>query len=202
MADSSRLRFSMPKQLIRRYLPDPDRIIQHPLLRFMSKRLADPNLWHLNRHSAARAAFWGLWCAMLPMPFQMLPAAAAAIIFRSNLPLTIVLVWSSNPFTLIPLAWLAYYIGSLLLGMPMLNGSELGNLLNDLSTVLSHWFSSGSEAASARLSAHTRPFLLGAIVMGFLFGCAGYLLMRLFWRWHVITAWNRRREKRKAEKRS
>lgn len=183
----------MPRRLIRRYLPAPERIIHHPSLRFMSKRLADPNLWHLHRRSAAGAVFWGLWCAMLPMPFQMLPAAIAAILFRVNLPLTVVLVWTSNPLTFIPLVWVALWLGCHLLGVPMPSGGELRLMVGELRSLVG-----GPPAASAHLGLYIEPFLLGAMVLGFLAGGTGYLLMRLYWRWHVVTAWRKRQAKRLA----
>jgi uncharacterized protein (DUF2062 family) len=186
----------MPKNLIRRYLPAPERIIHHPALSFMSERLADPGLWHLHRRSAAGAVFLGLWCAMLPMPLQMLPAAALAILFRVNLPLTMLLVWVSNPLTMLPLMWVAYWLGSHLLGEPMITFAELSQLLNDLTAIVGSWFS-GSHPPSAHFAHYAEPFLLGAMVLGPLSGSLGYVLMRLYWRWHVLRAWRRRQEKRK-----
>jgi uncharacterized protein (DUF2062 family) len=35
----------------------------------------------------------GLFCAFIPVPFQMLLAAPSAIIFSANLPVSIALVW-------------------------------------------------------------------------------------------------------------
>lgn len=189
----------MPKHLIRRLLPDPERIIEHPSLRFMGKRLADPSLWHLNRRSAAGAMFWGLFCAMVPIPFQMVLATGVALLFRVNLALTIVLVWLSNPLTLLPLAWLAYWTGSHLLGMPTLGSAEFSVLLNDLGSALSHMFSSSSADTSSRLSIYVRPLVVGALSLGLLFGCIGYVLMRLYWRWHVVQAWEKRRAARQAK---
>jgi uncharacterized protein (DUF2062 family) len=186
----------MPKHLIRRYLPSPERIIHHPSLRFMSKRLADPGLWHLHRRSAAGAVFWGLWCAMLPMPFQMLPAAALAIFFRVNLPLTILLVWVSNPLTLIPLMWIAYWLGSHLLGEPMVSGGELRQLLSELTSMVGGWIGA-AEPATTHLAQYAEPFLLGTMVLGMMAGSLGYILMRLYWRWHVLKAWQRRQDNRK-----
>jgi uncharacterized protein (DUF2062 family) len=185
----------MPKHLIRRFLPAPERIIHHPALRFMGKRLADPGLWHLHRRSAAGAMFWGLWTAMMPMPLQMLLAATLAILFRVNLPLTIVLTWVSNPLTAIPLVWVAYWLGSLFLGIPMVSGEELRQVLNDLAIVIGHWFG-GRETAATQLGKYVEPFLLGAMTLGFLSGVLGYVLMRLYWRWHVVSAWRKRQARR------
>ncbi len=180
----------MPKQLLRRYLPEPERLSQHPSLRFLGKRLADPSLWHMNRRSAAGAVFWGLLCSMLPIPLQMGLAAGLALLFRVNLPLTIALVWTSNPFTLLPLLWLACRVGTHMLGLPMPGMTELG-----------HWISSlGSDSASPSLSRYLAPVALGAVSVGFVMACTGYVLMRLFWRWHVARAWQQRQEARKLRK--
>lgn len=185
----------MPKHLLRRYLPDPEQLIRHRSLRFLGQRLADPSLWHLNRRSAAGAMFWGLFCAMLPLPLQMLLAAALALLFRTHLALTVVMVWISNPLTLLPLAWLAYAIGSLLLGQPMLAGAEFRLLLGDISSLLASPLQDHS-AVLARLSGHARPFLLGTLGLSLLSGSLGYVLMRLYWRWHVLHAWEKRRQQR------
>ncbi|MDH5777262.1 MAG: DUF2062 domain-containing protein, partial [Gammaproteobacteria bacterium] len=80
----------MPKKFIQRYMPDHDKIRQHPHLNKMfGTLLHDPNLLHLNRRSVSGAFFIGLFMAFVPMPFQMVPAAALAIYFRTNLPISI-----------------------------------------------------------------------------------------------------------------
>jgi len=60
----------------------------------------------------------GLFCAMLPMPFQMLLAAACCLIGKGNIPIALMACWVSNPITQVPLmlcqesigAWLRQYI--------------------------------------------------------------------------------------------
>ena len=66
----------MAKKLIRRFLPDAHKIRDHKHLRVFGTLLHDPNIWHLNRHSVAGAFAVGLFMAFVPMPLQMIPAAA------------------------------------------------------------------------------------------------------------------------------
>ena len=82
----------MPRHLIKRYSPDHEKIRNHKHVKVFGKLLHDPNLWHLNRRSVSGAFGVGLFWAMIPMPFQMIAAAATAIGLRTNLPLSVVLV--------------------------------------------------------------------------------------------------------------
>ena len=56
----------MAKKLIQRYLPDPKSITGNRYLAFLGKAMHDPNLWHLNRRSAASAFFVGYFCGVYP----------------------------------------------------------------------------------------------------------------------------------------
>ena len=60
-------------------MPSPRTILENRHFSVFGKLLHDPNLWHLNRRSAAGAFGVGLFMMYMPPFGQMLMAAAAAI---------------------------------------------------------------------------------------------------------------------------
>ena len=170
----------MARRLIRRYLPDLDWIRTHRNLRFLGARLHESNLWHLNRNSVAKAFAIGLFMAFVPMPFQMVPAAILAIYFRANLPISVALVWITNPLTMAPTYYFCYRIGAWLLNtypQPIAFELSLG------------WF-------STELLRIWQPFLLGCLLVATVLALLGYHGMHQLWRWHVVRDWDRRRARR------
>jgi hypothetical protein len=170
---------SMPRKLIRRYLPDNDTLRHHKYLRHFGRLLLIPNLWHLNRRSVSGAIAAGLFIAFIPVPFQMVLAAAAAILLRVNLPIAVAMVWVSNPLTMGPFFYLAYKIGAWILQLPaqeMTAEISVEWLMQELSIV---W----------------QPFLLGCIVIGAVLALLGFVVMRLLWRLYVINYLRKRRQR-------
>lgn len=145
-------------------------IREHKYLQIFGRLLHDPNLFHLNRRSVAGAFAVGLFCAWVPVPFQMVLAAALAIYLRVNLPVSVALVWLSNPITMPPLFYFAYLLGTWILRMPE------RNFQFELSF---DWLGSG-------LMLIWQPFLLGCFVMAILSSLLGYLGIRLLWRLSII----------------
>lgn len=165
----------MPKQLLKKYMPNPETIKAHKSLQFLGEKLHDPNLWHLNRRSVSIAFAIGLFCAWIPTPTQMALAAIAAFYFRGNLPIAVGLVWLTNPITMPPLFYFAYLVGLWILNMP--SAAEFS-----LDAVLSGglWI----------------PFLTGCLILGVLCSIAGYFGIQAFWYYHVSKKWTRRQIKR------
>lgn len=186
----------MPKALLRRYLPDPDKIMASPSLGFLGHRLRDPSIWHLNRRSASGAVFWGLFCAFLPMPLQMVPAAIGVLLLRVNLPVTILLVWLTNPLTWLPCMYAAYTVGTLLTGAPTLGMDQLREVLDELAGMMGHWGDGAEPARNAALGLYLRTFVIGSLSLGTGLGSLGYIATRLYWRWHVVKAWRARAARR------
>lgn len=102
---------------IKKYVPTREYVENHKWLRFLSRHLeGKPYLWEFNQSTVTRATLFGVFWAMLPMPFQMVPAAMLAIFFRGNILVAIAWVWVSNPITMIPILYSAYYLGCLITG--------------------------------------------------------------------------------------
>lgn len=161
----------MPKKFIRKYLPDPKKIREHKSLKIFGTLLHDANLWHLNRKSVSSAFAVGLFFMWIPIPFQMALAAGAAIIIRSNLPISVALVWISNPVTIPPLFYFAYKLGAILLGTPVTEFS----------------FELSPEWLGHEMLIVWKPFLLGCFTLAVVSSAAGFVSMRLLWRLHIVN---------------
>lgn len=161
-------------------MPDRHKIREHKHLRMFGRLLHDPNLFHLNRRSVSGAFALGLFNAFVPVPFQMVLSAAGAILFRVNLPIAVGLVWITNPVTMPPIFYFSYLVGTWILGTPV--------------SVVE--FSISVEWLRSELALIWQPFLLGCFVCGTVAASAGYVLMRGFWRLHVIKDWKARRQRR------
>lgn len=170
----------MSKAFFKKYLPDPEKIKQHKNLQFLGERLHEPNLWHLNRRSVAKAFAIGLFCAWIPTPTQMAFAAITAFYLRANLPISVVLVWITNPITMPPLFYFAYRVGLWTMGQPSpAEGFEFSvdGLLSGLSDI---W----------------PPFLLGCFIIGVICSSIGYWGANYLWRQHIAKRWHRRQQRR------
>jgi len=173
----------MPKKLIQKYIPEPEKIRKMKGLGVLAKWLGNPSLWHIHRHSVSMAFLIGLFWMAFPMPFQMIAAALFAIVLRANLPLSIILVWISNPITMGPIFYFNYLIGALILG--------------ETAQATLH-FELTFEWILGTLGDIWLPLYLGSVVVGLVLGVIGYFATRLYWRWHVGKVWQKRKIKRSA----
>lgn len=176
----------MPRKLIKRWMPDPGTIRNTPALRFLGVLLHDPNLFHLTRHSVSVAFFVGLFVAFLPILGQIPLAALGALLFRCNLPISVALVWISNPFTF-PVIFFATY--------------KLGARLLQLQPRPFHFEMSWSWFGSEFLHIW-EPLLLGSVITGLLVACLGYITIQWTWRWHVLQRWQERKQRKLAKKKA
>jgi uncharacterized protein (DUF2062 family) len=160
----------MPKKFLKRYLPDPKRIKEIKALEFLGDKLHAPNLWHLNRRSVARAFAVGFWAMYTPpLPWQQVIAAVGAIYFNANLPISVVLVWITNPLTWLPMYFFAYKVGALALGAEDFTFDQFSQLF--------------TIEKALELGA---PFLLGCFILMNVGGLLGYFGVQFLWRRSVL----------------
>lgn len=171
----------MPKKIIKKYFPDPEKIRQMKGLGILGKWLGNPNLWHIHRRSVSRAFASGLFWMSIPLPSQMIASAITAIIFRANLPISVVLVWISNPLTMPPIFYFNYVVGTWILGEHAQKSLGFKMSWDWILSTLGHlWL----------------PLYLGSAVVGIVLAIVSYFGILLFWRWKVIQAWKKRAKKR------
>ncbi|HYM47158.1 MAG TPA: DUF2062 domain-containing protein [Burkholderiaceae bacterium] len=176
---------AMAKKLLRRLLPNSDTLRAHRSLRLFARWLHHPSLWHINRRGVAVGVAIGLFWAFVPMPLQMVPATAMALLLRANIPAAILGAWVTNPFTMGPAILLCYRIGAWILGVT----HEI--------TIEMSW-----RWVTDELALVWEPFLLGCFVVGVTASALGYFGVQLFWRCHVARAWRRRKRKRQEKARA
>ena len=145
-------------------MPDHQSIKQNKAFKkFFGSVLHEPNLWHLNRRSASGAFGIGLFFAFWPVPFQMWLSAGLAIPFRANLPLSVATVWVTNPFTIPPIFYGAYKVGTTVLG-----------------TKPEHFeFQFSWQWVVESINTIGPAFLVGCGICSVVFGLAGYFSLKL-----------------------
>lgn len=172
----------MPKHTLKQLVPSPARVREIKVLGILGEWIYQTNLWHINRYSASMAFFIGLFVAFIPLPGQMVIAALLAILVRCNLPLSVSLIWITNPLTMPAIYYLAYRVGALLIDVP----------------VQFVRFQLSWEWVSNSLVAIWEPFLLGCLICGLFFGSLGYFVISMLWRWRVASHWKQRKLSRQA----
>jgi len=176
------------RKRIRKILPDHEVVRGNRWLAPFENTLLHPRLWHINRRSTAGAVAAGMFCGMIPGPFQMLGAAICAVVFRVNLPLALLTTFFSNPFTIVPLYIVAFALGQLALpgpGKPFVMPPEYGEA----------GFIGWTHELMAWMLGLGAPLALGLVLLALGLALASYVLIRVAWRIYLVRAWHLRRRR-------
>ncbi len=166
------------KKWLQRVTPTPKDIRDNArLTELFGKLLHDPNLWHLNRRSVPGAVAIGLFTMFLTIPMQSLIAAGLAIVVRVNLPISVALVWVTNPVTSPPMFYVAYVIGCWLLGLQ----AEGFNV---------HFWLDWHNWLGV-----IEPLVLGSLICGVVSALLGYLTVQAIWRWMLVHRIYKRKQR-------
>ena len=179
----------MPRKFFRRYLPDPEAVRSSRMVAWCGPWLRHPNLWHLNRRSVPGAVAIGLFSGLVPGPLQMLTALLIAIPCRKNIPVAMIVTLYTNPLTIVPIYFLAYAYGRLLL--PGEHGPFIAPFETD-------WGDIGGSlrALGEWMMALGKPLGVGLIALGLTLAAIGYGVTRLGWRALVVAQWRARARRR------
>jgi uncharacterized protein (DUF2062 family) len=184
----------MPRAFFRRLLPDPGAVRNNRFVRWLGPWIQHPRLWHVDRRGIALGFAVGLFFGLMVPVAQILFAALFAVLLRANLPVAVVSTLVTNPFTFGPIYFLAYRLGTLLLGETPAPVSET-DLQADVDATVT------GAVAYARfvieqVSLLGKPLLLGLLVLAVSAALLGYALITLLWRVHVSVRWRRRNGRR------
>lgn len=166
------------RRKLHRQLGDP-KDNPNPLQQWLRKTIAQPMVWHLNRRSVAGGVAVGLFISWAPIPMQMLLAAVISAVLRVHVPVSVVMVWFTNPLTFAPLLYAAWRSGTMILGKPV-----FAEPLN---------FSTKSLLTSA---GHAWPTLLtGMLFCAAMSAIVGFIATLLIWRIHSTLRWRHRKHR-------
>lgn len=189
----------MPRRFFRKYLPSHATISANRHVAKFGTWLTHHNLWHLHRRSMAGGVAVGMFAGLIPgsNPVQFTAAAVLAIVFRVNLPIAVLVTLYSNPFTIVPLYYLAYKLGSWTLpessgALPPFDFGLEGKDFHEWPHIAFDW-----------LTSIGKPLLVGLPLLALLLSATSYIVVRWAWRLYVVWAWRRRgltRSERKAPK--
>ena len=182
---------AMPRKFFRKYLPSHETIRNNPYIGRFGTFFLHPNLWHVNRRSVSGGVAAGMFAGLVPgsNPVQFAVAAMLAVAFRVNLPVAVAVTLYTNPLTIGPIYVIAYWIGTLLApgnGAPLTHppGLDWSNLGAWLRAILEWTLSLG------------KPLAVGLVALAVGLAIAGYVVVQLAWRAHVVLAWRRRKARR------
>lgn len=168
----------------------PETLAAHPWLKPIAHRLEEPGLWRFQHEAVARGVAIGLfWAFALPVA-QILVAAAHSVWWRANIPVAAAVTLITNPFTIGFWLWLAYQLGSLILGMSP-EAAAAGDAAYQAAAA-----APGFDAM-AWVAQFGWPAVLGMAVFSVAGSISAYFLVKLVWR---LRIWLKRRRRQQGRR--
>ena len=187
----------VPKKRLKDLLPTPEKVLESRTLKLFAPQLADPRLWHFNRHSLNKAVYIGVLSAFFPLPGQMLLALIGSLIFRANVPMALGLTWITNPLTSLPIFYAGYYIGAKILDAPMISLRLIGRMIADFSLwVLSN---GANPFITYRGTVSIAAFCIGLTILAVVTSIVCGLVFKAVWRYRTVASWQKRQKKSSVE---
>jgi len=182
------------KSFFKDRLPSPEELKSNRFLRLLGPSLTHPGVWRLTRRSVAGGVAAGMFCGLMPPPFQFLSAGVLAVLLRVNLPIALFTTLYTNPLTAIPIYLVCLEMGIVLFRLfelPLANADAQGHLSPpppfDFTAPLD-----SLGALAGWLIGLGWPLVLGVVVVGMLLSLLSYAVVYWGWAWRA----SRQRERR------
>jgi uncharacterized protein (DUF2062 family) len=168
----------MPRRFFRKFSLKRHEVGERWYLAPFQHLLHDRRLWGIRRQTVVPAFALGLGMSFMPFPGHPIFATLIALALRINIPVAFATTFVSNPLTMGPMYFVAYQIGSFVLGLEP-EPFEFEMSLDWMTgTFLDYW----------------APISLGCLLMGLTAGTIGYVTLDLMWR---NSIWNYKSNKRR-----
>ena len=181
----------MPNRFFKKLLPTRESIKHYGWMRHFGSWLHHPLLWCHNRRAIAGGFAIGLFCGLVPGPFQILSAVPLVLLFRVNLPVALVTTLYTNPLTIAPLYLVAYKLGAWVTGNKNYISPE-HFALPEMS------WGSWHSAMLEWVGLLGKPLAVGLPLLAIVIAVVGYFAVRAAWYAIVVLKWRRRAAQRKS----
>lgn len=171
---------------LKRHVPTRETVQHNRLLRPFARQLSDPALWRFHRRSVARGVALGLGVGVIIPFMHTVIASILAIPTRANVVVAAGITWLINPFTIGPLYYAAYRVGSWELrhDTGVVNAATAQQVTGELQRVL-FWIHHASG-----------PIAVGVVTIAIAIAALSYTVTTLSWRLVLVARWRRRRRHR------
>ena len=178
----------MAKHFFQSWLPSPERVNSLKIIKIFGKYASNPQLWYVNRKSISKAVFIGTFWGILPIPLHSALIIITVLLFEANLPISLLLAWIMNPFTIVPILIFAFWIGTQIYGVHMINKDMLLGVFHQIVHWIQNFGRGHIDFSLAKILA------TGLLIEALLFAVVLFTLTRIYWRWTVIKKWRNRHQ--------
>lgn len=179
---------STARRLYDKYVPTPEEIHGNRYFKPLAPLLGRNHLWHINRKSVAKAFMFGVFFALLPFPGQTFGGILAAIFLGANLPITLGVVWSTNPITIPIVFSMTLMLGFAMTGTP--EGMEAFHF--NVSWLMQNW----DQWLADNWDYAMIPLFVGSLTAGAVLSLFAYIGVDVLWRRRIYKKWRARQEAR------
>jgi len=147
----------------------------------------------LSQKSVSGSIAVGLFCGLLPAPFQMITAATIAFYLNFNLPIAVLITLYTNPITVIPIYILCLKVGLIFINIfPQLSAiffsetetkqlSSIDEIVDQIPLLNLHEPISYSIELTKWIMSIGWPLIFGTLIVAFLLSMFGYFITNIIW---------------------